>query len=184
MAVVTTTELANYMGGWKYTPVQAMDAQEILDGVQSELERHINRPLQKRRLLEKVTADHTGIAWAGVTPVQAVHGLYRINPDSTQGGLIQTVHQVYIPGKNYFRLGTPNSTVLVDYTGGINADLDPGVKLAIKRVAAREFMFKHSDTIGLENTEGRPPEDADNRPKGWSEEELRRFDRIRRRTIV
>ena len=185
MSVVTVNELANYMGGWKFTPIQRQDAEAILDGVQSELERYINRPLQMRRVVEVVDVDRYGIAYVKITPIVAVHGIYR-NDRITHGPgePYSTVPSNYFrPGSNYLALGG-FGRVHIDYTGGVNADLDPGVKLAIKRVAAREFLYKHDDSVTLANTEARPPEDADPQPKGWSEEELKKFDRMRRRVVL
>ena len=185
MAVVTTRELSNYMSGWRYTGVQELDAQSILDGVQSELELYLNRPLQMRRTIEDVTTDYRGYAYMKVTPITAVHGVYETDRDGLQSDLITTLPSNFFRrGANYLVTGRANCRIVVDYTGGQNADLHPGVKLAIKRVAAREFGFKHDDAVTLDNTEGRPAEDPTPVPKGWTEEELKKFDRMRRRVIV
>lgn len=185
MAVVTTRELSNYMSGWRYTTVQEIDAQAILDGVQSELELYLNRPLQMRRLVEDVTTDFRGYAYLKVTPITAVHGLYRTDREGQQGELITSLPSNFFRrGANYLITGSANSRLIVDYTGGVNADINPGVKLAIKRVAAREFAYKHDDAVTLDNTEGRPSEDPTPVPKGWTDEELKKFDRLRRRVIV
>lgn len=183
MSVVTTEELSNYMSGWRYSDVQLQDAQAILDGVQSDLELYLNRPLQRRRLLEQVTADFQGRAWMKVTPIVAVHGFKRENAVTGLHEPIPGMTFDYRKGSNFIRIGA-HATVLVDYTAGINADVQPNVKLAIKRVAAREFTMKHDDTVTLENTEGRVPEDATPTEKGWTVLELAKFDRMRRRTIV
>lgn len=184
MAIVTTQELANYLGGWKYTSVQELDAQAILDGVQSELERYINRPLQMRRVVEAAQGTALGFVHLAVTPIVAVHGIYRANTDGAQGELITSLPRDFFQrGSNFLKVGICGR-VYVDYTGGVNGDIDPGVKLAIKRVAAREFMYKHNDGVALDNTEGRKSEDPVPQPKGWTDEELKRFDRMRRRTIA
>jgi hypothetical protein len=184
MSVVTTFELSNYLGGRKFTDVQEADAQAILDGVQSELERYLNRPVQMRRVLEEVTADISGRAYLKVTPIKAIHGFKRENEDTGELVNVPNYNFRYRKGSNFILVGAFN-TIHVDYTGGMNTDMDPGVKLAIKRVAAREFTYKHDETVTVQNTEGRPPEDGPApQPKGWTGDELVRFDRLRRRVIV
>lgn len=183
MAVATTAELAHYLGGWNYTGVQEIDAQMILDGTQSDLERHLNRPLQMRRVQEYVDTDFRGYAYLRVTPIQALHGVYTVTPDGERGELITNLSdRAFKRGRNYLWLG-PRGRVLVDYTGGVNADLDPGVKLAIMRVAGREFMYQHGEAMVVENGDARRPPDPATQARGWTEEELAKFDRLRRRVV-
>ena len=88
------------------------------------------------------------------------------------------------PGRELWGYQKATLDYLLARKGGINGDQHPGIKLAILRVAAREFMYNHSNATTLVNTEGRKPEDPPPVPKGWREEELAQFDRMRRRTAV
>lgn len=187
MAVVTTDEFAAYMGGWKYTGIQEQTAQQILDGTQSELERHLNRPLQMRRVLELAQPDMDGRHYFAVTPIVGVHGIYRVHPDTgLKGEAVTELSSLrWQRGSNFLFYGGYGSQYYVDYTGGINADVNPGVKLAIMRVAAREFGYKFDETVTVSNTEGRPPEDGPSpQPKGWTADEVKAFDRLRRRVVL
>ena len=71
---------------------------------------------------------------------------------------------------------------------GSPARLVPGAKairLAILRVASREFQQMNDDTMSLRNAAATPPVDPIPVPaRGWRPEELRQFDRIRRRVIA
>lgn len=188
MSVVTTTEFTNYLSGMDVTDVQKQSAELVLAGVQSELERYLNRPLQQRRVMEEVTTDYDGMAYLAVTPIQEIYGIYAPDPATHERG--EQIQQGALgrwgfkKGANWLRLGGCYGTYFIDYLGGMNADLDPGSKLAIMRVAAREFMHNHSDGMSLSNTEARPPADPTPVAKGWTDEELTKFDRLRRRVIL
>jgi hypothetical protein len=59
------------------------------------------------------------------------------------------------------------------------------IMLAILRVAAREFQTNHDDTMSLRDTSATTPTDPVPVPrKGWQDDELRQFDRIRRRVVI
>lgn len=189
MSVVTTPEFTNYLSGLNITDIQEQSMEAILAGVQSELEQHLGRPVQKRRVVEEVEVDMNGLAYLSVTPIMNVYGLYHLDPTTGERGEAITMESLpggwYRRGANFLRLGWGGCrTVVVDYMGGHNADLDPGMKLAIMRVAAREFEHQHGDTMALVNTETRPKADPVPQPKGWTEEELAKFDRLRRRVVL
>ena len=189
MGVVTIPEFNNYLSGMNVTDIQSQSMAAILDGVQSELERYLNRPVQQQRIMEEVDVDFNGNAYLGVTPIAEVYGIYRSGangePDMQQALLPSTAGGFFRKNANYLRIGMyAGATVYVDYKGGINADKNPGIKLAIMRVAAREFMHNHGDAMTLENTEARPASDPTPQPKGWTDQELIQFDRLRRRTVM
>ena len=186
MSVVTLPEFQNYMSGIRMTEIQQLDAVAILDGVQSELEIYINRPLQQRRMTEQVECDPLGRVFLSVTPIVSVYGVYRTNIDGTQGEVVDPdalPQRWFTRGGNFLTLNR-GGVFFIDYLGGVNADIVPAVKLAIKRVAAREYVAKHGDNMVVQSTELRPPEDPTPIPKGWTDEELAKFDRLRRRTVV
>lgn len=188
MSVVTVPEFTNYLSGLDITDIQHQAAQTALAGIQSDLERYLNRPLQMRRQVEEVHTDDFGVAYLAVTPIQAIYGIYA--PDPLTGDKGEAIDRATLSswrfkkGANFFRLGGVCRSYFVDYLGGVNADLDPGSKLAIMRVAAREFMHNHGDGMSLTNTEARPGSDPTPVPKGWTQDELTQFDRLRRRVIV
>ena len=185
MAVVTVPELSNYLSGMNVTDIQDQSLEMILAGVQSELERYLNRPVQQQRVMEEVDVED-GRAYLGVTPIVAVYGVYPVRAD----GAADTDHPFAVQGSffrknsNYLRLIGMGGSLYVDYLGGINGDQNPGLKLAIMRVAAREFMHNHGDAMTLSNTEARPESDPTPTPKGWADAELLQFDRLRRRVVL
>lgn len=189
MGVVTVPEFRNYLSGLNVTDVQEQSMGAILAGVQSELEKHLNRPVQEQRVMEEADVECNGHVYLGVTPIVAVYGIY--NPGMNGEADLTNPLNVTSPSffrknANYLRLGygASGGTVFVDYRGGINGDKNPGIKLAIMRVAAREFMHNHGDSMSLSNTEARPESDPTPTPKGWTQDELLQFDRLRRRTVL
>ena len=188
MAVVTLPEFQNYMSGTRLSEVQVLSAQAILDGVQSELETYLNRAVQQRRVRETVAVSHNGYAHVSNSPIIALYGVYRVNPVTGETGTtrLELPYGAWSPGQNMIRVGyaaTSMGPVSVDYLGGENGDKIPGLKLAIMRVAAREFAHNHDDGMSIQNTELRPPEDPTPVAKGWTVEELAKFDRFRRRVV-
>lgn len=183
MSLVTTDEFANYLGGWQFSPVQKTEAESILDGVQSDLERYLNRPVQMRRVLEKVRPERGGLAYVKVTPIVSVHGAYRFGEFESQGPAVESDFPlVWTPGDSMIRCG---GSVWLDYTGGINGDVHPGIKSAIKRVAKRIWPHTHDSGASVRSTESRPGEggQTDTTP-GWTIDELKQFDRLRRRVVL
>lgn len=191
MGVVTVPELKNYLSGLNITDIQEQSLEAIIGGVQSELERHLNRPVQRQRVMEEADADHAGNVYLGVTPIVEVYGIYPVGMDGGPdlvhpiGNSANPMGSIFRRNSNYLKLGgVVGGAVYVDYLGGINGDQNPGLKLAIMRVAAREYMHNHGDSMSLSNTESRPESDPTPTPKGWTADELRQFDRLRRRTVL
>lgn len=188
MSIVSVPEFQNYMSGIKLTDVQNVAAQAVLDGVQSELEVYLNRNVQERRVKEVLPITRNGMVHVSNTPIVALYGVYNVSPVS---GLAETTAIALTPsawriGGNFIRLGYAGfgGQVSVDYRGGMNGDKIPGLKLAIMRVAAREFVHNHDDGMTVQNTEMRPPADPTPTSKGWTVEELAKFDRYRRRVAI
>lgn len=189
MGLVSLPEFQNYLSGVRLDDVQNLAAQAALDGVQSELEIYLNRSLQQRRVQETLTATSTGTVHVSNSPIIALYGVYRINPVTGIAGTVPMVlpYGAWKVGQNYIRVGyaaTSVGAVSVDYLGGYNGDKIPGVKLAIMRVAAREFVRNHDNSMTIQNTELRPPEDPTPVAKGWTIDELAKFDRYRRRVVA
>ncbi|QZE10806.1 head-to-tail adaptor [Gordonia phage ChisanaKitsune] len=185
MGLVTVPEFRAYMSGNNLNALQLQAAEAALNGVQSELERYLNRSVQMRRVTEEVELDEFGRGYLKNTPIEAVYGLFR---HSSTGGVGEAIVNVsphlFRKGANFINVGWGFTNIWVDYLGGLNGDKIPGLKLAIMRVAAREFVHQQSDNLAISNTEARPPSDPVPQPKGWTEQELQSFDRYRRRTVV
>lgn len=187
MSIVTVPELRNYLSGIGITDTQKVSAELILDGVQSELETYLNRSVQQRRVIEYVPVTNMGHAIASNTPIMELYGVYGSDPRNTvvTPRPMPLLPGAWRPGQSYVALGFLfQSAVWVDYLGGYNGDKIPGLKLAILRVAAREFVHQHDDGMTVQNTEMRPPADPTPQPKGWQIEELTAFDRYRRRVMA
>lgn len=188
MGVVTVPEFRNYLSGLNVSDIQEQSMSMTLAGVQSELEKYLNRPVQEQRVMEEADVEENGNVYLGVTPIVAVYGIYYPGPlgEADLNNPINVASPSFFrKNSNYLRLGLyAGGTVFVDYKGGINGDKNPGIKLAIMRVAAREFMHNHGDSMSLSNTEARPESDPTPTPKGWTVDELTQFDRLRRRTVL
>lgn len=205
MALLTAQELSDYMSGIRMNNAQRRSADVILQGVQGELERHLHRPLEVRRAREMVRVDRSGYLNVRHTPVVAVLRLQ--NYGSTRPVISQKVEnykpvesdalplydyapenngaEIIVPGG--IRYGTPGNYVLVEYISGGRLIFDalPQIKIAILRVAAREFTNMHDDTMSLRGTQAQAGNQRNAAlPDGWTREELQKFDRLRRRIVA
>lgn len=208
MTLVTVAELSDYIGSSPIGDAQKNSANLILAGVQSELEMYINRSLESKPVREMVLTDNGGFARLMSAPVHAVTKVSFVSysrvvnvpgtnfpvEELIESGDIETTdivpkdfgHGIITAGG--VNLGAPRSHFIVEYTGGggdrIGAYL-PSIKLAILRVASREWQHLHDDTMKINN--GGLGDDVDPTvigKRGWTLEELQQFDRIRRRAIV
>lgn len=202
--LVSAEELSDYMSGIRLNENQRRAAEAVLAGVQADLENYLHRPVEPVRSRELVRVDRSGYLNVRHTPVQAVLRIQNygatlptpprnVVPNYTPDPLsielsdyapINNGDQMIVPGG--VKYGNPNDYVLIEYlAGGSKRIMDslPQIRLAIMRVAAREVQFMHDDTMSLRNANATPP--ADTIPqKGWTEDELRKFDRLRRRIVA
>lgn len=172
--VVDVAQIRNYMSGIRLTEPQLHAAAGILAGVQRELERYMNRPLVRKERTETIRPDTDGRLWPTATPVTSV---------STVGYAAAGNEIVGNVG-----LGTGLSgpqAVTVTYVGGIDGRNEHDVVLAIERIAAREITTRHDDTMSIKDlsarNEGEPVQRV---PLGLTDDEAKKLDRLRRRTIV
>src|SRR5699024_6321048 len=136
---------------------------------QADLEDYLNRPLEPTRSRELVRVDRSGYVNVRSTPVHAVLRIQDYGstlparPEDVVGNYVpipsDTLPLVdYAPENNGrhmivpggVRYGTPNGYVLIEYlSGGTEFILRrlPAIKLAIMRVAAREFDAMHNDSV-------------------------------------
>lgn len=171
---VSVGELKDHMSGIGLDADQASASQDVLDGVQRALERYCQRQFERKERIEQVVPDEFGRIWLKATPIASV---------SEPAGLVVDGNAVYGAGWWGVGLLTPYT---VTYVGGLDPDDDDlhDVRLAILRVATREVSALHSDVLDPNDLDARPVRDRDGRTLGWTDEELARFDRLRRRTVV
>lgn len=204
MALVTPEDLSNHMSGIRMNETQIASARDILAGVQAELEDYINRPLEPVRSREMVRVDRSGYLNVLNTPVHAVLRIQDygstlpslpsdVVPNYTPEESAALPLVDYVPDNNGramivpggVRYGTPGGYVLIEYLAGGTPFVIralPKIKLAIMRVAAREFDAMHNDSMRVSggSTEATPaPTEV-----GWTQPELVAFDRLRRRVVA
>src|SRR5690606_26067928 len=75
MAVVTPEELKRYMSGLNMSVDQSQNAQDVIDGVQNELEVYINRPIEFGLFREVCRIDADGVANTSRSPISKVDGI-------------------------------------------------------------------------------------------------------------
>lgn len=203
--LVSAEELSDYMSGIRLSETQLRSAEAVLAGVQADLESYLHRPVEPVRARELVRVDRSGYVNVRHTPVQAVLRIQsygstlptpprNVVPNYTPStdlsipltdyAPVNTGDAMIVPGG--VRFGNPGDYVLIEYLAGASRriiDRLPQIKLAIMRVAAREVQFMHDDTMSLRNASASPPADTIVQ-KGWTQEELQRFDRLRRRMMA
>lgn len=203
--LVSAEELSAYMSGIRLNNTQMEAATAVLAGVQASLETHLHRLLEPVRAREMVRVDRNGFLNVRHTPVTGVLRIQdygstlpslpgSVVPNYTPESNVDLPLRDYVPVNNGLHMivpggikyGSPDQYVLVEYVAGGDRRVQdhlPQLKLAIMRVAAREVQFMHDDTMSLRNATASTP--ADTIPqKGWTEEELRQFDRLRRRIMA
>lgn len=210
MSLVTAEDLSNYMSGINMNNRQKNVAQMILDGVQAELEMYLNRALEPRFVREAVQTDSSGYADVSFSPVSRIVALYKVTsmlfpqysetelwtpgeeePFEFEGPKFDLVPYNYgadliVPGGAM--LGVPHAYFVIDYITGETNFITPhlpALKIAILRVASREFQQMNDDTVSLRRTGTEVPVDPiPPQRRGWYQNEKAEFDRLRRRVIV
>lgn len=206
--IVSVAELCRYMANPQWNQSQKVNVANTLAGVQAELEQYLNRPVEPVQIRETVVADSTGHLNLRVSPVLEVLSVSALGASENvvatyQGALpdVQTrsklverngrVIDAYrggaytpfiVPGGVYIQ--QPGMAFVIEYVAGHNGYTDEGLKNAIKRVAAREVAGNHDQTVSFRGTTATEAKSPDDRPRGWTEDELVRWDRMRRRVIV
>lgn len=205
--LVSVPEFRRYMGGYGPQEGQTEVIAMILQGVQEQLELWLNRPVEIVQIRENVRSDRQGYLHLSVTPVKKVISVgvttaidtltpetevknpYTIVRDPALDDDARIIDKAYRSASTMreyggLRVNSPCSWFTVEYLGGYDGIHDTALKLAIMRVAAREFRKNHIDTIGLR--EGTPDETdpGDDRNIGWTKDELTQLERIRRRVYL
>lgn len=201
--LVSRDELIRYMSDISLTDSQKAAVDDSLRGVQGELEIYLNRPVQPVHIREVAMGSCDGSVYLTVTPVHRVlsvstyNGAYDQQPvtqldpvpmEEVEG--IRGLDDAVGFGANFRRIpggiygSYSNQYVLVEYIGGYIGYWDEGLKQAIKRVAAREIESNHDDSVNLRPEGGGQTAASDPRQRGWTQDELRALDRLRRRVMA
>lgn len=176
MSIVTTSELKDFMSSIGLDADQASAAQDVLDGLQRELERYCQRPLERMERTEVVFPDDAGRLWLKATPIVSVS-----EPTDLQPGPGNSIYGFYPYGSMFGGLYEP---VTVTYVGGIEGKDEDDVRLAILTIASRIVTNMHDDSRTVTDLNGEEAKSSDTRAQGWTKDELKKFDRLRRRTVV
>lgn len=205
--LVSVRDLQTYMD-ISFTNRQQDAAEFVLEGLQSELESFLNRPIELAEVTEThvVESTHTGIPTASFfydysldttfrpigyiqppitvylrnTPVVSVSSVIVKAP--TLAPAVQEVeldYTVYRYGIELYRaLG--KDEVTVTYVGGIDGSEVKAFRILILRAAAREMQNMHDDTVGLKDLETRNVAPLET---GFTDRELASVKKWRRRRI-
>lgn len=197
MAVVSVAELRKYMSDISLSANQVNSAQVVLDGTQQALETYLGRPVQMVQVREKRRSDSMGDLPLSVTPVHKIISLRRMGTSDDIDLTTDTTplseaevdrvwdampeNDVIVPGG--IHVGQAFRWYIVEYIGGYNGYVDDFLKLQILEVASRTMTVNHDDVLTIKDDIAREPANAASIEKGWRQDELVLFDRLRRRTI-
>lgn len=207
--LVTVNQLQKYMDV-KFSNIQQDAAEYVLEGLQSELESYLRRPV------EVDTFTETHVMESNYVGVPTTSFFYNYSLDTTQQslGYMQPPVTVYLRNSpvisvasvqivNY--LGTniqpqqegfdyvvrrygvdcyravANDRVTVTYTAGLNGSNIKHFRSLILRAATREMQNMHDDVVGVKDLNTRNVAPLQT---GFTEEELRSIKRWRRHRIV
>lgn len=196
MALVTVEDLANYMSRTIAAGPAWNAAQEILDGLEGDLEAYLKKPIVPTDVeAEEVTITHGRNIYLAQTPVLSVTS-FTVDGDvqdpswySVKKWGLADVFPGFMPSP----LISPDPVFLVTYRAGLpgNDPMSPfGRKAAatIKRAAARDFnQVVREDAagvarIGIEGTQIDFHGGVKAGAGGLTEDELSQFERWKRRT--
>jgi hypothetical protein len=212
MTLVTIDELTTYMGGLKLTENQrGITESVILPGVQQDLENYLNRPVEPILIREGLRPNDNGYVFFRTTPVHKIISIVTSSGQDTEYAA-PTVPELSNPGeyRTYDEWGDPElykyhvgvmpggfslgyypsfggysmPYYRVEYVAGYNGYVNEALKLDITRVTAREVEAQFDDTLSLRGGGTEAAQDSDNRVKGWTQDELEKWDRLRKRVAV
>jgi hypothetical protein len=196
------------MNGINLSDSQRSNAELLLRGAQEDLEDYLNRPVQPMQVREYLVTDAAGYANVRISPVHKVlqatpldasqfpflpNAAFEATPIVIDTSLSEparvwdqwgdgTGDYRIVPGGFY--VGIPDSWYAVEYIGGYNGYADDRIKVAIMRVVAREVDRNNDISMNLRAGSADKGTESDDRPNGWTDAELKSFDRLRRRVIV
>ena len=198
--LVSVGEYRQKLNGIVLTEGQRKDVELLLSGLQQELELWLNRPVEPILVSEYVRPEYGGSCRLSVTPVLEVISWSQskapgINPEwapepfTRPAGYDEEIRKIQLMGGGPYGytivpggisgVGGPG---YVTYLGGLPKDHPQisAIKRKILEIAARSSVFEKSDAIGLSDGNPRTADEMA-QASGWTEPELRQFERLRRR---
>lgn len=163
--VASVDELIAYMSDIELSAGQRLAAKLILDGIEGEIRRFINRPILPLEVTETPAVAADGLLLTRHTPVLS----------------LTAVEGVELRDNLLYATGWGGSASIT-YVAGLLPDDLAVVKLQILRVAAREMTNKHDDIQG--NSGVGDGEDAEPRPEGLQDEDRTVLRPMRKRVLV
>ena len=203
--LISVDEFRRYLGGYEPPDGLQLEMVDVLQGTQQQLEVYLNRPVELVQVREIAYSDAIGRIYLSVTPVHKILSLgtdvtlssapsvtttpYTMTADPSIGDEGRVIDRAGWRNRSNFRPGGltvtyPNLAHVVEYVGGIDGNQHEDIKLAIKRVAAREYTQGHVDTAGLRVGQIEDVEAGDSRNPGWTNGELKSLERYRRRLFL
>jgi len=205
MALVSVSDLSTYMDV-KFSLRQQDAADFVLEGLQSELEAYLRRPVEQEAFVENHTLDsnHIGVpmdsffyntsldttmqhigftmppstVYLANTPIASVTQV-RLKPNLSNDYTVLTNERDYTVrryGIDLYR-GFANDIVEITYNGGLDGANIKVFKLMILRAATREMQNMHDDVVGVKDLE---PRNVAPMETGFLDKELLAVKRYRR----
>jgi hypothetical protein len=181
--LVSVADLMKYMD-IRFTNRQEEAAEFVLEGLQSELESYLRRPIEVAEFTETYVMDsnHVGVPTASFfynenydttyntvgyfqpnptvylrnSPVVSVDSIY-IRQQTENTGTLQVEGQDYVVrryGVDLFR-AFANDEITITYEAGLDGASIKVFKLMILRAATREMQNMHDDVVGIKDLETR-----------------------------
>jgi len=206
--LVSIAELKTYMD-ISLTNKQEDAAELVLEGLQSELEIFLGRPVEVQTFTEEhvITAEFQGVPAASFfydysldssgdvvpyiqppaaiylrnTPVVSVDSVTIRNPEGS--AVLQVAERDYIVRRYGLELyrAFPNDIVTVEYDGGLDGSSIKALKLMILRAATREMQNMHDDVVGVKDLN---PRNVAPLETGFIEKELMAVKAYKRRRVA
>ena len=207
--LVSVNDLQIYMD-ISFSNRQQDAAEFVLEGLQSELESYLRRPVEPVTVTEThvIESSEIGVPMSSFfydmsldttqkpmaliqppvtvylrnSPVISVASVTIKSPTQTDG-VAQVANRDYIVrrfGIDLFRAYS-NDLVTVTYTGGLEGDDIPHFKSLILRAATREMQNMHDDVVGVKDLQTRNVAPTET---GFSERELMSIRKYRRHRIA
>jgi hypothetical protein len=190
----------------RFSNRQEEAAQFVLEGLQSELETYLRRPVEPTLFTEKYIMDSNFVGvptssffynesldttlntstylmppntvYLRNSPVVSITSVV-IRQQTQQVGVVQTVGRDFVTrryGIDLYR-GYANDEITITYTAGLDGNAIKMFKLMILRAATREMQNMHDDVVGIKDLETRNVAPLET---GFSERELLSVKRWRR----
>ncbi len=207
--LVSVSQLATYMD-IRFSNRQETAAEYVLEGLQSELEGYLRRPIEVNEFTETYIMDSNfvGVPTSSffynesldttqttITYLQPPNTIYlRNSPVSTvtsvtirqqteATGIVQTEGLDYVVrryGIDVFRAFADDEVTIV-YEAGLNGENIKVFQLMILRAAAREMQNMHDDVVGIKDLN---PREVALQETGFLEKELAAVKRWRRTRVA